>query len=50
MDANIDYSRLGDLTDGFSGSDLREVCRVAALNRIHSYVADARQQYGNGYW
>ncbi|XP_052266774.1 outer mitochondrial transmembrane helix translocase-like isoform X2 [Dreissena polymorpha] len=49
VDANIDYTRLGDLTDGFSGSDLREVCRVAALNRIHSYVADARQQYGNEY-
>ena len=46
----IDYGKLGDLTEGFSGSDLKEACRVAALNKIHSYVAEARQRYGDSYW
>ena len=46
----IDYSKLGDITEGFSGSDLKEACRVAALNRIHSYVSEARRQYGDNYW
>ena len=46
----IDYSKLGDITEGFSGSDLKEACRVAALNRIHSYVSEARRLYGDNYW
>lgn len=50
IDDNIDYSRLGDITEGFSGSDLKEACRVAALNRVHSYVSAARRQYGDDYW
>ncbi|XP_060552488.1 outer mitochondrial transmembrane helix translocase-like [Ruditapes philippinarum] len=49
VDADIDYSRLGDITEGFSGSDLKEACRVAALNRVHSYVSAARSQYGDNY-
>jgi len=46
----IDYDRLAEATEGLSGSDLKEACRMAATNRIHSYVTAARQQYGEDYW
>ena len=46
----MDYSNLGDLTEGFSGSDLKEACRVAALNRVHEYVSEARRLHGADYW
>lgn len=46
----IDYCKLGDTTEGFSGSDLKEACRVAALNRVHSYVSEARREHGKNYW
>ncbi|WAQ97659.1 ATAD1-like protein [Mya arenaria] len=49
VDEDIDYGSLGDLTDGFSGSDIKEACRLAALNRIHSYVAEARRLHGEEY-
>jgi SpoVK/Ycf46/Vps4 family AAA+-type ATPase len=38
VDDNIDLARLADLTEGFSGSDLREVCRTAAVNRMRELV------------
>jgi len=38
VDDNIDLARLADLTDGFSGSDLREVCRTAAVYRMRELV------------
>jgi len=50
VDEEINYQSLGDLTEGFTGSDLKEACRLAALNRIHSYVTEARRQYGEQYW
>ncbi|XP_053393466.1 outer mitochondrial transmembrane helix translocase-like [Mercenaria mercenaria] len=49
IDEDIDYGRLGDITEGFSGSDLKEACRIAALNRVHSYVSAARREYGEDY-
>jgi SpoVK/Ycf46/Vps4 family AAA+-type ATPase len=38
VDDNIDLARLADLTEGFSGSDLREVCRTAAVYRMRELV------------
>jgi SpoVK/Ycf46/Vps4 family AAA+-type ATPase len=31
---DLDYTRLSNLTEGFSGSDLREVCRTAAVFKM----------------
>lgn len=34
---DIDTDRIGKLTEGFSGSDLRELCRNAALYRVRDF-------------
>merc|ERR1712012_445925 len=34
IDECVDMLRLAKLTEGFSGSDLRELCRSAAINRV----------------
>ncbi|KAE9554688.1 hypothetical protein FO519_002098 [Halicephalobus sp. NKZ332] len=33
-DGNIDYQKLAELSKGFSGADLKEVCRLAALHKL----------------
>nr|KAG5702777.1 hypothetical protein BaRGS_003651 [Batillaria attramentaria] len=45
--AALDFDRLAELTEGFSGSDLREVCRSAAVSTVHEYLAQWRQQEGD---
>lgn len=35
---DIDFNRLSKLTNGFSGSDLRELCRYASVYRIREYM------------
>ncbi|XP_076459385.1 outer mitochondrial transmembrane helix translocase-like [Babylonia areolata] len=35
--ASLNYAELSELMDGFSGSDLREVCRAAAVTTVHDY-------------
>jgi len=37
----VDTWRLAKLTEGFSGSDLRELCRSAAINRVRDMSDDA---------
>lgn len=49
VEGAIDYVRLGEITEGLSGSDLKEVCRVAALNRVDGFVKEARERYGDSY-
>ena len=34
IDDSLDMFRLAKLTEGFSGSDIRELCRSAAVNRV----------------
>lgn len=38
---DIDYNRLADLTEGFSGSDLRELCRTGSVYRVRDMVRAA---------
>ncbi|XP_037959497.1 ATPase family AAA domain-containing protein 1 [Teleopsis dalmanni] len=38
VNADVDYQRLAKLTGGFSGSDLREMCRNASVYRMREYV------------
>jgi SpoVK/Ycf46/Vps4 family AAA+-type ATPase len=47
VDDNIDLARLADLTEGFSGSDLREVCRTAAVYRMRELVKLFKLLIGN---
>lgn len=34
IENNIDYEKVAKQTKGFSGSDLKEVCRISALSRL----------------
>lgn len=36
---DVDYVRLSNLTEGFSGSDLREACRTASVYRMRELMA-----------
>ncbi|BFZ03480.1 hypothetical protein BsWGS_06519 [Bradybaena similaris] len=36
----VNYEQLSSLCEGLSGSDLREVCRVAAVSVVHEYVQE----------
>ncbi|XP_045500477.1 outer mitochondrial transmembrane helix translocase isoform X2 [Colias croceus] len=38
--ADIDYKKLAACTEGFSGSDLHEVCRQAAVYRVRDYARE----------
>jgi SpoVK/Ycf46/Vps4 family AAA+-type ATPase len=39
VDENLDYIRLANLSEGFSGSDLREICRTASVYRMRELVS-----------
>jgi len=38
VDESVDISRLAARTEGFTGSDLRELCRSAAICRVNDYL------------
>lgn len=40
--ASLDYAALAQLTEGLSGSDLRELCRSAALRTVSDFVRAER--------
>lgn len=42
----LDFNKLGGLTDGFSGSDLKEACRQAAFYRVREVLEHHRNIYG----
>ncbi|XP_060646572.1 outer mitochondrial transmembrane helix translocase [Drosophila nasuta] len=46
IDNNVDFNRLAKLTNGFSGSDLREMCRNASVYRMRQFMTatDRNQQ------
>jgi ATP-dependent 26S proteasome regulatory subunit len=35
---DVDLKRIAKLTENFSGSDLREVCRNASVYRVRDYM------------
>jgi len=35
---DLDLNRMAKLTENFSGSDLREVCRDASVYRVRDYM------------
>ncbi|KAG8034374.1 hypothetical protein G9C98_007450 [Cotesia typhae] len=37
IDTDVDIDKLSKLTEGFSGSDLHEMCRTASLYRVRDY-------------
>ncbi|KAK0089773.1 hypothetical protein PV325_005399 [Microctonus aethiopoides] len=40
ISADVDPTKLAKLTEGFSGSDLHELCRIASLYRVRDYSRD----------
>ncbi|XP_030246493.1 ATPase family AAA domain-containing protein 1 [Drosophila navojoa] len=49
VDRNVDFNRLAKLTSGFSGSDLREMCRNASVYRMRQFMRtnDKSETYSN---
>lgn len=43
LDSDVDLEELAVRTEGYTGSDIRELVRVASLQRVKSYVITARQ-------
>lgn len=35
---NMDIAKLAKITEGFSGSDLQELCRNASIYRVRDYL------------
>lgn len=44
MDSHVDLLQVAKETDGFSGSDLKEMCRDAALLCVREYVNNACEE------
>ncbi|KAJ8318722.1 hypothetical protein KUTeg_003813 [Tegillarca granosa] len=44
MVQDLDIDKLGAETEGFTGSDLKESCRLAALNRVHVLLQKAKEE------
>ncbi|XP_076627137.1 outer mitochondrial transmembrane helix translocase [Colletes latitarsis] len=44
IDEDVDISRLANITEGFSGSDLRELCRNASVYRVRDYLRTHTQK------
>ena len=39
---DVDIAQLAKLSDGFSGSDLQEVCRNASIYRVRDYIKNSQ--------
>lgn len=38
---DVDFEELAKITEGFSGSDIRELCRLAAINGMRDSMKDS---------
>ncbi|KAJ1522327.1 hypothetical protein ONE63_002622 [Megalurothrips usitatus] len=45
--SDVNLRRLGEITEGFSGSDLRELCRSASVYRLKDYVSSTQKEKVN---
>ncbi|VDD88361.1 unnamed protein product [Enterobius vermicularis] len=45
LDANIDFKKVAEAAGHLSGSDLKEVCRLAVLSRVKKVVEDGNSLY-----
>ena len=50
VDPSIDFTRLANETTGFSGSEIRDVCRAAAMNILEETVAKLEAKNRNKSW
>ncbi|XP_058984100.1 outer mitochondrial transmembrane helix translocase [Musca domestica] len=53
VNENVDFNRLAKLTSGFSGSDLREMCRNASVYRMRQFMKSNTKEDANitdGLW
>merc|ERR1712179_841044 len=44
IDEQIDFSKLASETDGFSGSEIRDICKSAGLNILEAVVSYSKSQ------
>ncbi|XP_069123895.1 outer mitochondrial transmembrane helix translocase-like [Argopecten irradians] len=47
---DLDYGKLGEITDNFCGSDLKEACRLGALNRVHEFLQTAKEDMNENFY
>ncbi|KAH8377883.1 hypothetical protein KR093_007712, partial [Drosophila rubida] len=47
LSASVDLKRLANLTPGYSGSDLRELCRQASINRMRGLLSKHNSNLSN---
>lgn len=45
---DVDFSRLAKLTEGFSGSDIREACRTASVYRMREIGSSSEKESSSG--
>lgn len=42
VDSDMNLGHIAAITEGFSGSDLRELCRLASVYRVRDYMRSAK--------
>ncbi|XP_060063421.1 outer mitochondrial transmembrane helix translocase-like [Ylistrum balloti] len=47
---DLDFKKLGEITENFCGSDLKEACRLGALNRVHEVLQTAKDNMDENFY
>ncbi|GMH36390.1 hypothetical protein BSKO_04258 [Bryopsis sp. KO-2023] len=48
VDAGLDYDELANMTDGYSGSDIKHLCLAAAFRPVRDYIAQEKKRNQEG--